>query len=79
MCEFSAKATEKNPRGFILDFPVADGYAHYLVVEVKPLTLSHIPHGDAWTIPAAHIRGITLDDVLQQMRWRKGWDKLTKR
>jgi hypothetical protein len=45
--------------GGILYFPVCDGRAMYLVTKESPLTLSHIPYGDRWTIPVAHIRGLT--------------------
>ena len=49
--------------GLIVSFGVADGYATYRVVKDKPLTLEHIPHGDAWQIPAAHLRGLTAKDI----------------
>lgn len=54
--------------GALLKFPVGDGYAHYRVVKEKPLTLEHIPLGDAWQIPLPHIRGITKQDVLKQQQ-----------
>jgi len=44
-------------------FPVADGYATYAVVSRSPLVLQHVPFGDAWRIPEAHIRGLRLKDV----------------
>lgn len=36
--------------GVVLQFPVADGYAIYRVSKASPLTLEHIPYGDAWRI-----------------------------
>jgi len=57
--------------GVVLQFPVADGYAIYRVSRASPLTLEHIPVGDAWRIPAAHIRGIRRRDVLEQAAGRR--------
>lgn len=58
--------------GAILQFPRADGYAMYLVQKLRPLTLQHIPFGDAWQIPDAHLRGLNLDDVKEQVARNKG-------
>ena len=57
--------------GIVLQFPIADGYAIYRVSKTSPLTLEHIPVGDAWQIPAAHIRGIRKRDVLEQAARRR--------
>jgi len=64
----AASAANDEVKGTVLDFPVADGSAHYLVTSAKPLTLQHIPFADGYRIPVAHIRGITAADVLQQKR-----------
>lgn len=58
--------------GAVLRFPYADGYAMYLVQKTRPLTLQHIPFGDAWHIPEAHLRGLNLDDVKEQVARNKG-------
>lgn len=49
--------------GYVLRFPVADGYAFYKVVDLGPLTISWIPYGDQYHIPDAHIRGLNHEDV----------------
>lgn len=54
--------------GALLSFPVADGCAMYRVSKESPLTLEHVPCGDAWRIPDAHIRGIRKVDVLVRLR-----------
>lgn len=60
---------QKEPRapnsfvGALMHFSVADGQAWYRVEKERPLCLSHIPFGDAYRIPDAHLRGIKLDDV----------------
>ena len=55
----------------LIKFSVADGYACYEVVEEKPLTIRHIPVADRYKIPAAHIRGLTLKDVIVQRNFYK--------
>lgn len=49
--------------GEIVRFPVADGYAQYMVYRQNKLALIHLPLGDAWQIPEAHARGLRLSDV----------------
>lgn len=61
-----AALPEGTYEGVILRFPHADGYAMYLVEKTSPLTLQHIPYGDAWQIPAAHLKGLDMDDVKEQ-------------
>ncbi len=46
-------------------FPVADGYARYLVVSSKPVALIHLPLGDAWEFQYAH--RITKEDIAQKI------------
>ena len=77
--EESRKATPKNPVGFLLSFPVADGRAIYRVAKTDPLTLEHVPYGDQWQIAKAHIRGIKLSDVLAMMQWDSAFEKLRAR
>lgn len=57
--------------GEIIRFPVADGYAQYLVWKERPLELVHLALGDAWSIPASHARGIRLADVRQHVEASK--------
>lgn len=65
--------------GALLSFPVADGYAHYLVVKERPLTLQHVPYVDAYQLPAAHVRGINKTEVLMKLEQRRKWAKITGR
>ena len=60
----------------LVRYPYADGYAHYLVIKEKPLTLEHVPYGDAWQLEDYAIRGLTLADVRQQIKNRRTLDKL---
>ena len=65
--EASRAATPTGTTGFIMEFGVADGYARYRVTSHHPLILQHIYVGDGWQIPAAHVRGIRLQDVVDDM------------
>jgi hypothetical protein len=56
-------ATGDGVSGEFLRFPRGDGYAVYVVVRAKPLTLVHVKIGDAWTIEGYAIRGLRLSDV----------------
>lgn len=57
--------------GAVLSFPIGDGYALYLVQSTAPLTIQHIPYGDAYGIPGAHVRGLDMNDVMIQVKWNK--------
>lgn len=65
--EVSDNLPEGEVVGALLYFPVADGNAIYRVEKASPLTLAHVPAGDAWHIPEAHLRGIRLEDVKRQL------------
>jgi len=49
--------------GCLIKFPIADGFAYYLVKKARPLTLQWIPFGDAWEIPGPYLLGLNLTDV----------------
>jgi len=62
----------------IVRFSVADGYALYAVTKESPLTLRHIPYGDAYQAAAATIRGLTLADVRQQESYQKALREMAR-
>jgi len=66
--KISNKATIKNPIGFLLTFPVADGNAVYQVRNINPLELIWIPFGDCYQIPDAYIKGLSMKDVILQIK-----------
>lgn len=78
--EFLKKQTEDLPegavKGAVMDFPVADGHAHYLVVEEAPLTVQHLNFWDGYSIPAAYVRGLEKEDVLESIHRTKAWARL---
>ncbi len=71
----SAAIDFTNPKadltGAVVKFPIADGYAVYVVSKNSPLTVQHVPFGDAWQIYAPTIRGLNRADILEQLRRRK--------
>lgn len=74
----SSKATLKNPIGFIVSFPVADGRAFYRVVNLKPLTLEFMPYGDEYRVSPFTIRGLRLSDIKRMISDRDWWTKRMK-
>ena len=55
--------------GEILRFQVADGYAEYMVVSMRPLKLMHLPLGDAYSFGYAHL--LTSKEVNEQIKRQK--------
>lgn len=60
--------------GAIIQFPVADGYAQYMVVSMKPLQLMHLPLGDAWHYQ--YVNRLTASDIKKQIDSSKAMSKL---
>ena len=63
--------------GEIIRFPVADGYAEYMVASMKPVELVHLPLGDAWDFQYAHL--LTAKEVQGQIDQQKALEKLFKK
>tara|TARA_B100001113_G_C20670368_1_gene431919 strand:+ start:105 stop:443 length:339 start_codon:yes stop_codon:yes gene_type:complete len=55
--------------GEILRFQVADGYAQYMVVSMRPLKLMHLPLCDAYSFEYAHL--LTSKEVNEQIKRQK--------
>ena len=70
------KDFEAIPPDRIFSHPYADGSAYYYIVSDKPLVLQHIPYGDAWQLPYAHIRGLRLCDIEAKRKWSKSMEEL---
>lgn len=62
---------DKSIVGYLLDFPVADESAYYLVVKEKPLTLAYIPVFDNYLAHPATIREFRAEDVRRIIGLRK--------
>lgn len=63
-------------KGYIWTHGVADGCAYYMVTCLRPLTLCHIPVGDCWHVPVAHLRGLNLEDIKLHAEQAKAWREL---
>jgi hypothetical protein len=59
--------------GEIIQFPVADGYAMYMVSSMKPLELIHLPFGDGWSFQYVHL--LKAKDVQQKIDQAKALTK----
>lgn len=56
--------TGKGPyRGRVVKFPVADGYAEYMVVSMRPLVLMHLPIGYDFR----YIHRLTAEDIRSEL------------
>ena len=67
-CQKHGKGTE---RGEVVRFPVADGHAQYMVLNLRPLTLIHMPLGDAWHFQ--YVNRLTANDIKEQIRREKAF------
>lgn len=62
--------------GEVIDFPVADGKALYMVLDYRRLI--HLPFYDGYGIPDAHTRGLRKADIVQNIERRKAIRELFK-
>lgn len=77
--ELTAKAAaqpDTQVLGGIVKFSVADGYAMYVVIKEKPLTLQHLPYGDGYQADPALIRGLRRVDIEALIQREKAWSRL---
>lgn len=68
----SDEATVDDLEGYLATFGRADGHAVYRVVADRPgdqIVLQHVPFGDGYAIPGAHLRGLRREDIVQQVEW----------
>ena len=68
------KAIEE--RTTVVKQQVADSYAFYEVVKRQPLQIRWIPFMDMHEAHPAWIRGLNLQDVLDQEQWENAFRKL---
>jgi hypothetical protein len=61
-------------KGKIVSYPVADGYAQYMIFSEKPAALIHIPLGDAWQYPM--VSRFTMKEVLADVAREEQFSKL---
>jgi len=57
--------------GALVTYPVADGFAAYVVIQEEPLTLQWIPFGDMYQADHRLIKGTDRRDVLTDISARK--------
>jgi hypothetical protein len=59
--------------GEVIQFPVADGTAQYMVAALSPIQLVHIPLWDAWEFD--YVSRLTKKDIVEKIEQRKAMDK----
>lgn len=66
-------ARAANPRcdiaGEVIRFPIADGYAEYVIWDTK--SMIHLDLGDGYAIPEAHERGLRPKDLRDKVAQRR--------
>jgi len=62
--------------GEIVRFAVADGYAEYMVLSMRPMKLIHIPLDDAYEFPYAHL--MTASEINKKLEGQKKLEQLFK-
>lgn len=60
--------------GEVIQFPVADSYAQYMVAALSPVELIHIPLWDAWEYQ--YVERLTKKDIIEKIRQTKAMEKL---
>jgi len=60
--------------GEMIKFPVADGYAYYMVVSTSPAKLMHVPIGDEWSFQYVHL--MTPEEIQKKIDQEKALDKM---
>lgn len=75
--EFLLKRNSGKNIGEIIRFPVADGYAEYMVASMKPVELVHLPLMDAWEFQYAHLLGAK--EVQEEIDKQKALEKIFKK
>lgn len=79
--ELAAEARDANSGdtvGEIVRFPVADGYAEYMVWQESPLQLIDVGGPDGYSIPAAHERGLELSDIRDMVARDRKWKQMAE-
>ena len=80
MRDLEDKSAQINPSvsivGALIKFPYADGFAYYIVSQDKPITVQHVPYGDAWQADPVTIRGIDKSTVVEQLNRTKNLNDL---
>lgn len=80
LCAASDKVDlSKRVIGCVVGFPYADGHAFYKVLNDNPLTLEHIPYGDAWRLAAYSEAGILEDDIRDVVQYRRRMKESTRK
>jgi hypothetical protein len=49
-----------------IKFPIADGYARYMILDYRSIILLEV--GDVYQIPDAHARGLRKADLVQKVK-----------
>lgn len=72
--EFCKSRNNAEHVGEVIQFPVADSYAQYMVASLSPVELIHLPLMDAWEFQ--YVERLTKKDIIEKIEQRKALDDL---
>jgi hypothetical protein len=73
--DWCKKNSKHRLAGKVAAFPVADGYAEYMVLDGRRLI--HLPLGDSYDFP--YIERLRLSDIEARIKQSEGWAKLFRK
>lgn len=62
--------------GEVVRWPVADGYAQYMVLSMKRLALIHLDYVDGYRVDPIMERGMRVSDIRAKVKQHKAMDEL---
>jgi len=71
------RSPNKEYVGETIQFPAADGYAVYMIANLSPVELIHLPIGDAWEFQYAN--RITKADIIEKLKAEKRMQEFLKK
>jgi len=74
IAEWARKHGKGKHAGETIRFPVADGYAIYVVLSLHPVKLIHVPYADAYQFEYVH--RLTADDIVEKIEQKKALEKI---
>lgn len=75
-CKANTKNKGHDLVGEVIGFQVADGYANYMILNVEPAHVIHMPIYDAWSVPDYIISGMGEAQFRQMVDQRRKLEEL---
>lgn len=73
LVDYCKRNNSSEHAGKIIQFPVADSYAQYMIFSIEPTWLIHLPIGDGWQFD--YIERLTKEDILDKIKNQEALNK----